>query len=204
MLCYCSNSTIKTACNGLYYFMCNFSQMARPAAMFAHLSIHIQFSQHSILILTAHFCEMHQTFISASSHLGWQDGERWWGRERRREEGKELLICASQQRSESWEVSGTDRKRVLEPPIHLPTIQKHPELSALQHSTLSALIILITHSQSREGSLMQLLPHLHTVCKPTLRCRDIEISVLVKEKKASKKEILPWGRAMLSLILFTS
>lgn len=136
----------------------------------------------AFLILTAKLCEMHQTFISASSHLGWQDGEMMG-----REEGKELLICASQQCSESWEVSGTDRKRVTEPPIHLPTIQKHPGLSALQHSTLSALIILITHSQRREGSLMQLLPHFHTVCKSTLTCRDIVISVLVKEKKDTYK-----------------
>lgn len=114
------------------------------------------------------------------------------GRERRREEGKEFLICASQQRSECWEVSGTDRKRVTEPPIHLATIQKHPGLSALLHSTLSALIILITHSQRREDSLMQLLPHFHTiVCKSTLRCRDIVISVLVEEKKTPKNEILP-------------
>jgi len=78
---------------------------------------------------------------------GWR--ERWWG-----ERERQLLICASQQRSKSLEVSGTDRKRVKEPPIHLATIQEHP--SALSHNTWSALIILIIHCQKRENSLMQL------------------------------------------------
>ncbi len=37
-----------------------------------------------------------------------------------------------------------------------------------------------------------------------IKIRDIVISVSVKEKKAPKDEILAWGRAMLSLILFIS
>lgn len=112
------------------------------------------------------------------------------------ERGRRLNLCLT---ATQWKFGSIwDRQEESDGTSHSsPYIQKHPGPSALLHSTSSALIIPVIHSQKLSYAIFCYC-NFHTIlCKSVLKCR---ISGLV-EGKSPLKLRQPCSRAKDSLVL---